>query len=387
MTLYFDHAASAPPTAEVIARVAEVQRDLFGNPGAAHPRGQRAARAVERVRAQIATHLGCFAERVVFTSGATEANNLAMQGVLRASRHPKPHLILSAVEHPSVRAVAEELAAYGEASFDLLPVNAHGHVNPDDLPRLLRPETALVSVMHVNNETGAVQPIAKLGRRCRAAGVPLHVDATQSFMKLPVEVDALHADLLTVGAHKMHGPKGVGALYVREGLRLRPLQFGGGQEGGLRAGTHNSAGIAGFGAAIAGFTPGEAARVLGISRQLRAALDAAFPHLVHLSPDPGGVGSILALRFAATAERAAPRGAAIAAGLARRGVQISASAACCSGLDAPSPVLLAMGLSAEQARGNIRLSVGRTNDAAEIPALISALRAVLDEIATEAPRG
>lgn len=383
MTLYFDHAASAPPTAEVIARVAEVQRDLFGNPGAAHPRGERAARAIERVRAQVATHLGCFPERVVFTSGATEANNLALQGVVRAVRGRVPHLIVSATEHPSVLQVARGLVAWGEATLDLLPVNGLGQVNPEDLRGLLRPETALVSVMHVNNETGVVQPIAKLGRLCRAAGVPLHVDATQSFMKLPTEVDALHADLLSIGAHKMHGPKGVGALYVRQGVALRPLAWGGGQEGGLRAGTPNSAGIAGFGAAIAGYTAAEAARVLRLSRALRAQLDEAFPHIVHHSPDPGGVGSILSFRFADRPGRPAPRGAALAAALARRGVQVSASAACCSGTDTPSAVLLAMGLRPEEALGNLRLSLGRGNQDEELPALITALRAALDELSSK----
>lgn len=384
MTLYFDHAASAPPTPEVIARVAEVQRDLFGNPGAAHPCGQRAARAIERVRGQVATHLGCFPERVVFTSGATEANNIALQGVVRARRGAVPHLIVAATEHPSVLQVARALVDLGEATLDLLSVNSVGQVNPEELRGLLRPDTALVSVMHVNNETGVVQPIAKLGRICRAAGVPLHVDATQSFMKLPTEVDALHADLLSIGAHKMHGPKGVGALYVRSGVALRPLSFGGGQEGGLRAGTPNSAGIAGFGAAIAAYTPAEAARVLGLSRALRSLLDEAFPHIVHHSPDVGSIGTILSFRFADRPGRPAPRGGALAAALARRGVQVSASAACCSGLDTPSAVLTAMGLRDDEARCNLRVSLGRSNQEDELPAFLAALRAALEELA---PKG
>jgi cysteine desulfurase len=391
MSLYLDSAASAPPTPDVIARMAEVERDLPANPSSAHQVGQRAARAIERTRGQLATHLSCEPDQVVFTGGATEANNLAIQGALHAAQraasaglHPRlapgarPHVVASAVEHPSVRGLLRALAERRALDVDWLPVDREGRALPEELHRLLRPETVLVSVMHVNNEVGTTQPLARIGKVCRAHRVLFHSDATQSFMKLPTDVDALQVDLLTVGAHKLHGPKGVGALYVRPGVRLEPLIFGGGHEGGLRPGTLNTAAIAGFGAAIDGFTVPEAARVLGVARAMRAALLARFPGLQLWSPDPGGVGTILAVGLPPEAEGAPRRASQVAAALSRHGVQVSASAACCAGAEEISHVHAAMGLRDEQARATLRISVGRGNTSDDVPRLIAALEQALD---------
>jgi len=391
MSLYLDNAASAPPTPDVIARMAEVERDLPANPSSVHQVGQRAARAIERTRGQLATHLSCEPDQVVFTGGATEANNLAVQGALRAALraagaglHPRlapgarPHVVASAVEHPSVRGLLRALADRRDIDVDWLPVDREGRALPEELHRLLRPETVLVSVMHVNNEVGTTQPLSRIGKVCRAHRVLFHSDATQSFMKLPTDVDALQVDLLTVAAHKLHGPKGVGALYVRPGVRLEPLMFGGGHEGGLRPGTQNTAAIAGFGAAVEGFTVPEAARILAVARAMRAALLGRFPGLRLWSPDPGGVGTILAVGLPPAPDGAPRRASLVAAALSRHGVQVSASAACCAGVEDISHVHAAMGLQEDQARATLRISLGRGNTAEDVPRLVAALEQALE---------
>lgn len=369
--MYLDNAASAPLDAAVALRMAEVGRQRSANPASIHRDGLRAAREVEAARLTLGEGLGVDPSALIFTSGATEANNLAIKGVLWASPPTRRRLLVSAVEHPSVLEPARWLAEVGAAELALLPVDREGRVRQEALAALLDPRVALVSVQAVNNETGVVQPIAALAATCRAAGAPLHVDATQALCKLPPR--AFTADLITVNAHKIHGPKGVGALYAAPGLPLCPLLHGGGHEGGLRAGTLNTAGVVGFAEAVARYPEAEGARLFRLRCTLLQALRARWPSLRLNGSEPDSAGSILNVAWPGTP------GKALFQALDRRGIRCSASSACHATKLTPSPVLLAMGQSPEQADEALRLSFGRFTTEADLEALLAALEAILGE--------
>ncbi len=246
--VYLDYNATTPIAPEVVEAMLPYLREHFGNPSSGHVYGRRAAEAVARARAEVAGLIGAPVEAVCFTGSATEANNLAIRGVARALESKGRHLITSAVEHPSVAMPFAHLAQAGW-EVTVLPVDEYGQVAPDDLARALRPDTVLVSVMHANNEVGTIQPIAELAAIAHASGTLFHTDAAQSAGKIPVDVNELGADLLTLAGHKFYAPKGVGALYVREGTPLLALQVGAGHERGLRPGTENVPHLVALGAA------------------------------------------------------------------------------------------------------------------------------------------
>jgi cysteine desulfurase len=377
--VYLDHQASAPLDPRVLDAMLPWLRGAVGNPHAAHPPGWRAAEAVERARAQVAALMGVNPLEVVFTSGATEAANLAVKGAARAARAAgRDRLVATAIEHPAVLACCRRLEAEG-FGLDVLPVGPGGVLDPDALARALTGRTALVSVAAASGDLGTIQPIAEAAALCRAVGARLHADAAQAFGR--VRADLAAADLVSVGAHKVHGPPGIGALRVRRGTPVEPIMDGGGQERGLRPGTVPVALAVGFGAAaeIAGREmEAEALRLRALGDRLLGHLRAGFPAL-RRNGDPGRcLPGTLSLTF--------PGVEAEALTLAVPEVAVASGAACASGRGEPSPALVAIGLSAEEAACTIRVGLGRFTTEAEVDRAAALLCAAARRLAGgEAP--
>jgi cysteine desulfurase len=363
--IYLDHHATTPLDPRVLAAMEPWLREEFGNAASrTHVYGWRAEAAVEQAREEIAAAIGAAEPReIVFTSGATESDNLALKGVLRASRAPARVLVHSALEHPAVADSAAALAREGVA-VRILAADPEGQVDPAALDVLLADAPTLVSVIWAQSEIGAVQPIAALGARCRAHGVPFHSDAAQAVGKVPVDVAAAQVDLLSFAAHKLYGPKGVGALYVRRGrprIRLEPLIHGGGHEWGLRSGSLPVPLIVGFAAAVriaVAEREAEAARLAALRARLLAALRARLG-AVHVN---GGLAHRLPGNLNLSIE-GVPGDALIAA---CPGVAFSTGSACASARPEPSPVLRALGLPAERVAEAFRLGLGRWTSEADV---------------------
>ena len=352
--IYLDYNATTPVAPEVLDAMLPWLRGEFGNPSSMHAYGRRAAQAVAAARHLVADLIGAQPQEIVFTGCATEANNLALLGVARALGAAKRHLVVSAVEHPAVMAPALDLRDQGWA-LTVLPVDAVGRVSPDGLADTLRPDTALVSVMHANNEVGTLQPIREIARMTRQRGILLHSDAAQSAGKLALNVDELGVDLLTLAGHKFYAPKGVGALYVRAGTPIRPLLHGAEQEHGLRPGTENVAAIVGLGAAaaLAAATLAAApAHLRALRDRLHERLAAAVPGLQLNGHPELRLPNTLHVSFPGVSGRAL-------LGEAADVVAASVGSACHSEHDAVSGVLAAMGADAARAAGAVRLSLGR----------------------------
>jgi len=347
-----DYNATTPVAPEVAAAMLPYLREHFGNPSSSHVYGQRTREAVARARSEVAALIGAAPSELVVTSCATEANNLAILGVARALRGRGRHLITSAVEHP---AVARPMAHLADEGWDVsvLEVDGHGRVSPSDLAAALRDDTVLVSIMHANNEVGTLQPIAELAALAHARGALFHTDAAQSVGKVPVDVTALGVDLLTLAGHKFYAPKGVGALLVRAGTPVAPIQFGAGHEGGLRPGTENVPHIVGLGAAAVlaqQHLPTIGDRLRRQRDALHARLDSEIPGLALNGDLDERLPNTLNLSFPGVSGR----------DLLARTPEIAASvgSACHEEADAVSGVLGAMGVSPERARGAVRLSLG-----------------------------
>jgi cysteine desulfurase len=360
MLLYLDNAATTRPDSRVIALAAETDRHCYGNDAAVHAMGVAAALRVERARAAIAGLLGAGPDEIVFTSGGTEANNMALLGAVGAAGGRKKHVIISAMEHPSVLCPALLLEKAG-AELTLIKPDRQGLIDPGKVKKALKPSTALVSIMHANNETGAIQPIGEIGALCRARGVLFHSDACQSFTKTGLDVKGQQLDLLSINAHKIHGPKGVGALYIRNGVALRPLMTGGGHEGGLRPGTRNCAAIAGFGLAAELAKPAHAARVSALRDLLWAKLSRALPGARLNCAGAPRLCGILSVTLDGI-----PGAAVLLRALSARGICLSAGSACAAGKTTPSATLKALGLTDAAALRTIRISLSRFTTEKEI---------------------
>jgi len=321
-------------------------------------------------RERLASRLACQPDEIVFTGGATEANNLAIKGAVWGKGAGELHLVVSSIEHPSVMEVAAWLEQTGQVRLTVLPVDPNGWVEPSELDRAIRPDTVLVSVMHANNELGTLQSLPELIGVCHDRGVLFHSDASQSFLKVPIDVGALGIDLLTVSAHKVHGPKGVGALFVRSGVELAPLMHGGEHESGLRSGTLNVAAIAGFGVAVSGYASEEGSRIRRLRDELLLGLRAAFPDLRE-----HGAG---AERVPTVVNFAVPgwSGKELAKALDKKGILVSASSACHANHLEPSHVLRAIGLTDEEADEAIRVSLGRFSTEEDVGRLLAALQEI-----------
>lgn len=375
-TIYLDHAATTPVDPDAAFAMQPFLTERFGNPSSIYQLGQEARAALDRSRASVARVLGCSPSEIIFTSGATESDNLALSGVAWRAKFdrpdgPAPHVITTAIEHHAVLDTALWLRQVGfEISF--APCDEFGVVAVDEIERLLRPETCLISVMYANNEVGSIQPIAEIGVLARERKIPFHTDATQAAGLLPLNVNELGVDLLSLSAHKFYGPKGVGVLYVRKGTSVAWQQHGGGQESGRRAGTENVAGIAGMAVALE-MAESRRAAYLVQCRYLRNRLaEGILEHIPDVVLDGPELGD-QRLANNLHVEIRGVQGETVLLSLDMQGVAASAGSACTTGNAAPSHVLLAMGKSEEQARSSVRFSVGLTNDEDQIDDAIDAL--------------
>lgn len=356
--IYLDNAATTPVSHDVADAVMKCMVYDFGNPSSLHGLGLRAEKLLKEARERIARALGVDSEGVFFTSGGTEANNLAIIGTALARRREGRHCITTQIEHPSVLNTFKYLEKEGwEVTY--LPVNRAGVVSPDDVRKALRPDTVLVSIMHVNNEIGSIQPIGEIGRLLKAQGssAVFHVDAVQSFGKLDLKPLQWGIDLLSISGHKIHAPKGIGALYIRKGIKIHPIQWGGGQEKGVRSGTENMPGIVGFGEAVRRLEENaDKAYLYRLKGILVAELTQRVPWAVINGPAPEeGAPHILSVSFPGI------RGEVMLHALEEKGVYVGTGSACSSRKGHISHVLEAIGAKKDVAEGTIRLSISYLN--------------------------
>ena len=384
--VYLDHSATTPVDPRVANAMTRAVVETFGNASSVHGFGQQARAAIDRARREVAALIGAKQNEIVFTSGGTEANNLAIRGLCEASAAHGRHVITSTIEHPSVAGVCSELEKRGW-ELTRLPVYANGIVRIDDVAGALRADTVLITVMLANNEIGTIQPISEIGsllREKRAAGqkIWLHTDAVQAAGRLPLDVDELGCDLLTMSAHKLYAPKGIGALYVRRGVRLQGQNVGGHQERERRAGTENVPGIVAFGEA-AKLAREELTTRSQHDRALRDRFEARVreqigdvvmngdreQRLAHLSN--------ISFRFI--------EGEGLLINLDLEGVAVSTGSACSSGTLEPSPVIRALGVDDELARGSIRFSFGKDNTEADVDYTVEALVRAVERLRSLSP--
>lgn len=371
--IYLDYNATTPVDPRVVAAMQPFLDAWFGNPSSAHRYANAPTQALRTARVQVAGLVGGDPAGIVFTGSGSEANNLAIRGAVLASPAGgggRPHVITQATEHPAVLATCHALQRLHGTVVTMLPVDGDGLVDPQDLADAITPDTTLVSVMLANNETGSIQPVAELARVAHARGVPIHTDAAQAVGKIPVDVGDLDVDMLTVVGHKMYAPKGIAALYVRPGVRLEPVVYGGGQEGGLRSGTENVAYAVALGVAAdlarADLDAGSAKRLAELRDRLHNAIARALPGSVRLNGHPER-------RLPNTVNLSLHRvaGEALLADLPE--IAASTGSACHAGTTDPSPVLSAMGLDRDRALSALRLSLGRWSTRAEVDRAASAL--------------
>ena len=356
--VYLDNNATTPVLPEVLEAMQPYFGEHFGNASSIHHHGQETRAAVERARESVAALLGCRASEVVFTSGGTEADNLAIFGLVRSG----DHIVTSTIEHHAVLNACKHLAAQG-CEVTYIPVDGRGLVDLADVKRAIRPNTKLITIMFANNETGVIEPVAEIGQIAAEADIYFHTDAVQAAGKIPIDVSQIGCDLLTISGHKLHAPQGVGALYVRKGTPLEPMLYGGSHERSRRAGTENVPGIVGLGKAA------ESARA-GLERGDDLKMAAARDHLE---------GELLEIKATGLNGQGAPRvpnttniyfdgieGEALVIALDLKGLAVSTGAACSSGAIEPSHVLTAMGLRPDRAKASIRFSLGKQNVAEDI---------------------
>jgi len=370
--IYLDYNATTPVAPEVFGAMRPFLSGEFGNPSCDYPLGLRARDAVHQARREVAALLSCEPEAIVFTSGATEANNTVLKGV--AYHCGRGQIITCATEHPAVLAPCRYLQSQG-FSLTILPVDGTGRVDPDEVRRALTPDTILISIMHANNETGVLQPIREIGALAREAGVAFHTDAAQSVGKIPVDVEELQVDFLTLAGHKFYAPKGVGALYVRGGAAFTPLLHGASQEGGHRAGTENVPYLVALGAACRlarERLPGATAHLQGLRDRLHELLLAEVPSLILNGPEVERIPNTLNVSFPGIS------GGELMAGLPE--LASSLGSACHTGQEAVSPVLAAMGVPLGLARGALLFSVGYPTTRAEVDQAAALLRERLHKL-------
>ncbi|NLJ56975.1 MAG: cysteine desulfurase NifS [Firmicutes bacterium] len=379
--IYMDHGATTPLDGEVLAAMLPYLQGKYGNPSSLHFHGREARAGLETAREKTARALGAYPEEIIFTSGGTEANNMVIQGVARYfSAGERRHIITSAIEH---HAVLDTVAYLGRTGFDVtfLPVDRYGLVDPEELAAKITAKTILVTVMTANNEIGTIQPIDEIGRICRQKGVYFHTDAVQAVGNIPFNLKEQPIDMLSLSAHKFYGPKGVGALYIRQKTGIKQLIFGGAQENKLRPGTENLPGIVGLGRAIEMATTGMEAKT-GALRELRDRLIAGLLQIedVRLNGHPqkrlpGNVNvSVLYVE-----------GESLLLHLDLKGIAVSSGSACTAGSLEPSYVLLATGLDRQTAQGSLRLTLGRDNTPAEVDYTLQAVQEIVTKLREMSP--
>lgn len=379
--IYFDHSATTPVHPAVAEEMIRYITGNFGNPSSVHSFGREARKAVEEAREKVARGLGATPEEIVFTAGGTESDNLAIRGTAYANRDKGNHIITSAVEHHAVLDTCKALEKEG-FSLTILPVDGNGLVSPESAANAINKKTILITIMHANNEVGTIEPITEIARLARERGVLVHTDAVQSVGKIPVNVDELRVDLLSISGHKIYGPKGVGALYIRRGTRWQPLNQGGGQERKRRPGTENVPGIVALGKALelaVQDLESESARLKVLRDKLITGVMGRIPH-VRLNGHP---------------EQRLPNhvnfsfefieGESLLLSLDLEGVAASSGSACTSGSLLASHVLLAMGIPQEVAHGSLRLTLGRDNTGEEVDFFLNILPGIVERLRSMSP--
>jgi cysteine desulfurase len=380
--IYLDHAATTAVRKEVLDVMLPFFTEHFGNPMSVHSFGRDVSKYVERARESIADNLGAEPKEIFFTGGGTEADNWALRGYALANANKGRHIITSSIEHHAVLHTCEYLEKEGfEVTY--LPVDSEGFVDPQELEKAIRPDTILVSIMHANNEIGTIQPIAELGSICRDKKIAFHVDAVQSTGVLPINLAELPVDMLSLSGHKFYGPKGIGALYVKKGIRLKPIIFGGGQERGLRAGTHNHVGIIGMAKALELAVAEQKDYVAKLTKLRDSLIDGLINNIPQIRLNgpygekrlPGNVN--VSIQYI--------EGEGMLLHLDMLGIAASSGSACTSGSLDPSHVLLAIGLSHEIAHGSLRLSLGRENTEEDINQVLDVLPKIVANLRAMSP--
>ncbi len=380
-TIYFDHAATTPTDPEVVEAMKPFFTEKFGNPSTLYGVGREAKAAIEEAREKVAALIKADPSEIFFTSGGTESDNHALIGVAYANEKKGNHVITSSVEHHAVLEAAEFLKNRG-FEVTVLPVDEYGLVDPEEVKKAITDKTALVSIMHANNEVGTIEPIAQIGKIAREAGVYFHTDAVQTVGHIPIDVNEMNIDLLSMSGHKFYGPKGVGAIYIRKGTRISPFMHGGGQERGKRAGTHNVPGIVGLGKAaeIAGSKMEEEASHLKRLRDklIKGILDRVEDVRLNGHPElrlPNNVNVCVE----------GAEGEAMLLSLDMEGICVSSGSACTSGTLNPSHVLLAMGIPPEIAHGSLRLTLGRSTTEEEVDRFLEVLPPIVERLRKMSP--
>jgi len=382
--IYMDHAATTAVDRRVLAAMLPYWTDYYGNPSGVHRPAREASRAMEQARETVATILNCKPREIIFTSCGSESDNLALRGVAFAQRGRGKgnHLITTPIEHHAVLHTAEELRDRFGFEVTLVPVDRYGLVDPDDVARAIRDDTALISVMYANNEVGTIEPIAEIGAIARERGIPFHTDAVQAGGVLPLNVDVLKVDLLSLSAHKFYGSKGVGLLYVRDGIPIWPMQTGGGHERRRRAGTENVPYIVGLATALK-LACEEAEennrRIAALRDRLIAGVLDRIPE-VHLNGHP-----LQRLPNNANFTFKYIEGEAVLIQLDLLGVAASSGSACSTGAVEPSHVLRAMGVPPEEAFGSLRLTLGRENSAEDVDYVLEMLPPIVERLRAISP--
>lgn len=379
--IYFDHSATTPVDDDVAKLMLEYMTEKFGNPSSIHSFGREVRKAVDEARGHVAALLGANANEIFFTSGGTEADNIALKGVALANRKKGNHIITTAIEHHAILHTCEYLEKQG-FTITYLPVDENARVRVEDVRNAITDKTILISVMFANNEVGTIQPIKEIGEIAKEKGIYFHTDAVQAVGSYPVDVKELNIDLLTLSGHKFHGPKGIGALYARRGVRIEALQQGGGQERSLRPGTENVPGIIGLGKAaeiakrdmekkVAHITALKEKLMAGIQEKISDIKLNGHPTLRM----PGNVN--FSFRFV--------EGESLLLNLDLKGIAASSGSACTSGSLDPSHVLLAMGLTHEVAHGSLRISLGRGNTEEDIDYCLTVLPEIIERLRSMSP--
>lgn len=380
-SIYFDNAATTPVLLEVVEAALPYLTRYYGNPSSLHHIGEEARKGIEEVRAAVAGYLGAQPEEIVFTSGGTESDNLALKGVAYARREKKNHIIVSSVEHHAILETCRFLQNDG-FEVSILPVDRYGQVDPDEVKKSITPKTVLVSVMHANNEVGTIQPVSAIGEITREAGVYFHTDAVQTVGHIPVDVNELGVDLLSLSGHKFNGPKGVGALYVRKGTRIRPVMNGGGQERGLRGSTHNVPGIIGLGKALELAQHNLATEMKRVTELREYLIKGILDNIDQVKLNGHPVNRIpnninVSLAFI--------EGEATLLLLDAAGICASTGSACSSDSSEASHVLTAMQIPAEEARCSLRFSLGVDTTRQEIDYLLDILPGIVTKLRKMSP--
>ncbi|MGB9301373.1 MAG: cysteine desulfurase NifS [Anaerolineae bacterium] len=380
--VYLDHAATTPVHPQVVEAMLPYFSERYGNASSIHSLGREARQGLEEARATVAGILNCRGAEIIFTSGGTESDNLAIRGVSWMNRRRGDHIITSSVEHHAVSHTCEQMERQFGFEVTYLPVDEYGLVDSRDVERAITETTILISIMYGNNEVGTVEPIAEIGEIARRRGIPFHTDAVQAAGALSLDVQELDVDLLTLSAHKFYGPKGVGLLYVREGVGVLPIQTGGGHERGLRSGTENVAGIVGLATALKlaeERREEESIRLAALRDRLIEGVLSSIDHCWLLGHPQTRLPNNANIAFEYV------EGEGILVGLDLEGIAASSGSACSTGSADPSHVLLAMGVRPDLARGAIRMTLGRENTEEDVDRVSEVLPAIVERLRAMSP--